>query len=130
VDESDGTSYGTVSRTGGDWAAEVVDEEALLRWVDANFPAHVMSAVRPSYVEVLKGLAVKDGEAGGPGRPVTMIDGEPVVVPGIQARQKPPGLRVTPNKAAYERLRRVLKELLPVRREIEEGESSERRRDG
>lgn len=87
-----GTKCGTVTYTKGRVTARVVDDAALLAWVQANHPDEVVSQVRPSFLTALLDDAKKAGAA------VSRETGE--LVPGVEVWMGTPYLSVKPDPAA------------------------------
>lgn len=83
----DGTVIGEVKRAKAPKSAQVVDERALLAWVEKNRPdeIEVRKTVRSSYLDALKAQAKKDGW------PYDPTTGE--IIPGIEVVEGTPSYR-------------------------------------
>ncbi|MFF0894708.1 hypothetical protein [Streptomyces sp. NPDC003278] len=95
-----GVKVGSISRQGGERAAEVTDEEALRVWVRDTFPSEHVVKVIPARVEVgvQPGFLAKllaEATAAGVARYVDEGTGEVHDVPGVEIR---------PSRAAVHRL--------------------------
>ncbi|MET9914295.1 hypothetical protein ABZZ74_47645 [Streptomyces sp. NPDC006476] len=95
-----GTKVGSVSRQGGERAAQVVDEEAFRVWVRDHFPtehvvevipAQVVTSVRPGF----SGKVLAEATAAGAARYVDETSGVVHDVPGVEIR---------PSRAASHRI--------------------------
>lgn len=89
-----GERMGTVTLTGGELKAEVVNKDKLLRWVLENHPGEVYSEIRPAFLHRLLGEAAAQAAADG------VASGE--VLPGIHVGETEPILRITKTKVARE----------------------------
>lgn len=87
----DGTKVGSVSRQGGERAAQVVDAEAFRVWVRDHYPsehvvevipAQVVTTVRPGF----SGKVLAEATAAGVARYVDPATGEVHDVPGVEIR--------------------------------------------
>ncbi|MEK2479010.1 hypothetical protein [Streptomyces noursei] len=82
----DGTKVGTISLTGGEPAAQIVDEEAFTVWARTAFPAErvtrIVKEVRAAFVERLLG----EMTAAGVPQVVDPASGEVHEVPGVEIR--------------------------------------------
>ncbi|CAL9530572.1 hypothetical protein [Streptomyces sp. enrichment culture] len=87
----DGTKVASVSRQGGERAAQVVDDEAFRVWVRDHYPtehvveiipAQVVTTVRPGFA----GKVLAEATAAGIARYVDPVTGEMHDVPGIEIR--------------------------------------------
>ena len=96
----DGTKVGSVSRQGGERAAQVVDEDAFRAWVRDHYPtehfvefvpAQVVTGVRPGF----SGKVLAEATAAGTARYVDPVTAEVHDVPGVAIR---------PTRAASHRL--------------------------
>ncbi|MEU6441378.1 hypothetical protein [Streptomyces sp. NPDC047046] len=96
----DGTKVGSSSRSGGERAAQVVDEEAFRAWVRDHFPsehvvefvpAQVVTSVRPGFA----GKVLAEATAAGAVQYVDVASGVVHDVPGVELR---------PSRAASHRL--------------------------
>jgi len=96
-----GTKVGSVSRTGGETAAQIVDEAAFTAWVRDTFPSeHVVEIipmqVRTSVRPAWQAQALAAMTAAGVPRYVDEATGEVHDVPGVEIRpSKAAGLRMT-----------------------------------
>ncbi|MFD4880040.1 hypothetical protein ACFWOB_42685 [Streptomyces sp. NPDC058420] len=95
-----GTKVGSVSRQGGERAAQVVDEDAFRAWVRDHYPtehvvefvpARVVTSVRPSF----SGKVLAEATAAGTARYIDPATAEVHDVPGVEIR---------PSRAASHRL--------------------------
>ncbi|MFD7994515.1 hypothetical protein [Streptomyces mexicanus] len=96
----DGTKVGSVSRQGGERAAQVVNEEAFRAWVRDHYPSEHVVKVIPARVEVgvQPGFVAKvlaEATAAGTARYADPVTGELHDVPGVEIR---------PSKAASHRI--------------------------
>ena len=96
----DGTKVGSVSRKGGERAAQVVDEEAFRVWVRDHYPtehvvevipAQVVTSVRPGF----SGKVLAEATAAGTARYVDATSGVVHDIPGVEIR---------PSRAASHRI--------------------------
>ncbi|MYV44961.1 hypothetical protein [Streptomyces sp. SID2888] len=96
-----GTKVGSVSRTGGETAAQIVDDEAFTAWVRDTFPSeHVVEIVpmqvRTNVRPAWQARALAAMTAAGVPRYVDEATGEVHEVPGVEMRpSKAAGLRMT-----------------------------------
>jgi len=117
VRDVDGVELGKVSLCGGTAKAKVVDEAALLRWVKANRSDQIREVVEPAFVRAVLKAAEAEGVA------VDESTGE--VIPGIEAVEGDPYVKVTPNATAKDRMAELIHEsgllgLTSARRVVEE----------
>ncbi|MET7450655.1 hypothetical protein ABZT03_01940 [Streptomyces sp. NPDC005574] len=96
----DGTKIGSVSRQGGERAAQVIDEDAFRAWVRDHYPtehtvefmpAQVVTSVRPGF----SGKVLAEATAAGTARYIDPVTAEVHDVPGVEIR---------PTRAASHRL--------------------------
>ncbi|AJC60187.1 hypothetical protein [Streptomyces sp. 769] len=82
----DGTKVGTISLTGGEPAAQIVDEQAFTAWARTAFPAErvtrIVKEMRAAFVERLLG----EMTAAGVPQIVDPASGEVHEVPGVEIR--------------------------------------------
>ncbi|UJQ86048.1 hypothetical protein QEN67_gp37 [Streptomyces phage Eastland] len=96
-----GTKVGSVSRTGGEASAQIVDADAFTAWVRDHFPTeHVVEIVpmqvRTSVRPAWSAQALAAMTAAGVPQYVDETTGEVHTVPGVEIRpSKAAGLRVT-----------------------------------
>lgn len=96
-----GTRVGSVSRTGGEATAQIVDDEAFTAWVRDNYPSeHVVEIipmqVRTSVRPAWQAQALAAMTAAGVPRYVDEATGEVHDVPGVEIRpSRAAGLRMT-----------------------------------
>lgn len=102
VRDADGVDLGKASLCAATARAKVVDEAALLAWVKARRPDQIREIVEPAYVKSL--LKQFDAE----GAAADEVTGE--VIPGIEAVEGSPYVKVTPNGAARERMSELIHE--------------------
>ncbi|UIX33573.1 hypothetical protein [Streptomyces sp. GQFP] len=96
----DGTKVGSVSRQGGERAAQVVDDEAFRVWVRDHYPSEHVVEVIPAQVSVsvrpgFSGKVLAEATAAGVARYVAPVTAEVHELPGVQIR---------PSRAASHRI--------------------------
>ncbi|MEV2203764.1 hypothetical protein AB0E11_27910 [Streptomyces fradiae] len=96
----DGTQVGSVSRQGGERAAQVVDDEQFAAWVRDHYPSEHVVRIIPARVEVsarpaFAAQVLAEMTAAGTARYVDPETGEVHDVPGVEIR---------PSRAASHRL--------------------------
>lgn len=79
-----------------------VDEAAVLKWVEANYPERVVKTVDPAFLDRLKEVARKRGVA------IDSDTGE--VVPGIEVTAGEPYISLRPSEAGRDRMKALLAE--------------------
>lgn len=99
-----GDRLGTVSYTGGELRAEVMNKGALLRWVKENHPTEVIEEVAPAFLIALIQRALNQALEDG------VESGE--VLPGIRVGRMNPGLRITKTKLARDMGRQITERVL------------------
>lgn len=99
-----GDRLGTVSYTGGELRAEVMDKGKLLRWVKENHPTEIIEEVAPAFLIALIQRALNNALEDG------VESGE--VLPGIRVGRMNPGLRITKTKLAREMGRQITERVL------------------
>lgn len=94
---------GTVTLTGGDDTAEIYNLEAVFEWTRTHRPDMLIQTVNPKWLELLRAIAIQEGQA---------FDPETgAIVPGIRRVERPRGLRVTTSRDAKDSARALVQEL-------------------
>ncbi|MFB7461685.1 hypothetical protein [Streptomyces sp. NPDC056188] len=96
----DGTKVGSVSRQGGERAAQVTDEDVFTAWVRDNYPSEHVVRIIPARVEV----TVQPGFAGKVLAEATAAGTAQYADPVTGVLHDVPGVEIRPSKAASHRM--------------------------